>query len=377
MDLQFSFYKVGKTVTASKMEALYLHNKTGLHPTWHFNDEKFGACDWTAEPPYDLAEIYRQRASQLRERYDYVVLFFSGGADSTNVLHTFINNNIQLDEILCFHTAKGSGQQLGPREQEIFRVALPEARRAQKINSKIKIREIDLTERIIEFYSEGKNRFDQIYQKNDFWTPNHMALIDLAKSVPDWKRIADAGQSICLLRAADKPRIFIDEKGYHCKFLDLLVNNSSSVNIFNNKLDFVDELFYYAGDMPAVIIKQSHVLKRYLESADENSFGLTKQRTPFHAKLINGTQYYMTEHCLHRLLYPTWDINTFSMGKHSLPMASPSDVWFFEKTKNDHTYRNYRMHLDAIKNMAGEYWAVNNEDIVCGLKGMWSRSYYL
>jgi len=44
--------------------------------------------------------LYALRARQLREKYDYLVLYFSGGADSTNILKTFIDNNIFLDEIV-------------------------------------------------------------------------------------------------------------------------------------------------------------------------------------------------------------------------------------------------------------------------------------
>ncbi|NBR23517.1 MAG: hypothetical protein EBU08_07045, partial [Micrococcales bacterium] len=85
------------------MEAIELHHKTGIHPTWNFNDEVFGTVDWTQEPSESLPELYRQRAEQIRSEYDYVVLCYSGGADSTNILTTFLNNDIKLDEIMMYH----------------------------------------------------------------------------------------------------------------------------------------------------------------------------------------------------------------------------------------------------------------------------------
>ena len=93
---RFGYYTVGTFKTYSKLMAILEHEKTGVHPQWHFNDEEFSAHDWKQEPQESLVELYRRRAQQIRDRYDYLVLFYSGGADSTNILQTFINNDIKL-----------------------------------------------------------------------------------------------------------------------------------------------------------------------------------------------------------------------------------------------------------------------------------------
>ena len=66
---KFGYYTVGEKKSYSKLEALGWGS-----PKWHFNDEIFSAIDWTIEPPFDLWELYKQRAKQIREQYDYVVL---------------------------------------------------------------------------------------------------------------------------------------------------------------------------------------------------------------------------------------------------------------------------------------------------------------
>jgi hypothetical protein len=55
--------------------------------------------DTTIEPDVSLAELYKTRALQLRESFDYLVLLYSGGADSHQVLMSFLNNGIFLDEV--------------------------------------------------------------------------------------------------------------------------------------------------------------------------------------------------------------------------------------------------------------------------------------
>jgi diphthamide synthase (EF-2-diphthine--ammonia ligase) len=52
--------------------------------------------------------LYDLRARQLREKYDYLILSYSGGADSHNVLMSFIKQGIHLDEIVVNTMEKGN-----------------------------------------------------------------------------------------------------------------------------------------------------------------------------------------------------------------------------------------------------------------------------
>ena len=65
----------------------YFHN----HIWENFNRELLGKIP--------LTQLYKERAQQLRDTYNYLVLHYSGGSDSHNILHTFLTNNIKLDEI--------------------------------------------------------------------------------------------------------------------------------------------------------------------------------------------------------------------------------------------------------------------------------------
>jgi hypothetical protein len=66
---------------------------------FNFSDNVFQKIDWTYEPEFSLDALYKIRAQQLRENFDYLVLMYSGGVDSHQVLNTFMKNNIHLDEI--------------------------------------------------------------------------------------------------------------------------------------------------------------------------------------------------------------------------------------------------------------------------------------
>jgi hypothetical protein len=97
---RLGYYRVGWKKIPNKTLALIEQKRTGYEIEWIFNDDVYGTIDWTVPIETPLMELYKRRAQQLREQYDYLVLYYSGGADSTNVLHAFMDNNIFIDEIV-------------------------------------------------------------------------------------------------------------------------------------------------------------------------------------------------------------------------------------------------------------------------------------
>jgi hypothetical protein len=74
--------------------------RSGNPCKFYYYDDVFSKLDWSAEPRESLAELYKQRAQQIRDQYEHVVLCYSGGIDSTTMLETFYYNGIHIDEIL-------------------------------------------------------------------------------------------------------------------------------------------------------------------------------------------------------------------------------------------------------------------------------------
>lgn len=95
------YYQIGNYKTYSKVEAAALAKGDFNKIHFNFLDSTFQNLSW--QRPLDLwDQLMKRRCIQLREKYDYLCLWFSGGWDSTTVLDTFIKNNIQLDEIAIY-----------------------------------------------------------------------------------------------------------------------------------------------------------------------------------------------------------------------------------------------------------------------------------
>jgi hypothetical protein len=67
---------------------------------FYYHDDVLTKVDWKSEPTETLETLYHERAKQIRDDYEYVILCYSGGNDSSNVLETFYYNNIHIDEIV-------------------------------------------------------------------------------------------------------------------------------------------------------------------------------------------------------------------------------------------------------------------------------------
>ena len=73
---KLGYYQVGAQKYYSKPLALIEGTKQNIHPEWRFNHSILGNYNWQIEPTADLRELYRQRAQQLRDKYDYLKLEF-------------------------------------------------------------------------------------------------------------------------------------------------------------------------------------------------------------------------------------------------------------------------------------------------------------
>ena len=129
---------------------------------FYFHDHIFKKIDWTIEPEFSLQELYRMRAQELRDEYDYLLLSFSGGSDSLEILHGCLKNNIFLDEVQVTNFEKAlekldfqqvmKDPDLGYfAEYQLSAIPALTQLRLKSPNTKITI--IDATDRFVEEYA--------------------------------------------------------------------------------------------------------------------------------------------------------------------------------------------------------------------------------
>ena len=152
------------------IETMLLNKDYNGNITFHFGDSIFSKIDWSKSlDDISIDSLYKLRATQLREKYDYLAVAFSGGSDSTQILQTFLKNNIFIDEIVCVNYDKladsvdSSNFQKNKDLQQIleFRyAAMPILKKFKDTKTKISI--IDSTDDIIKEYNGKQQSYKPI-----------------------------------------------------------------------------------------------------------------------------------------------------------------------------------------------------------------------
>ena len=265
MKKEIGYYKVNDKIFGNKFDAVMYAQQTGATLSWWFFDEQLNSLDWKKEPDLSLDELYKLRAQQIRNQYDYIVVFCSGGADSTNVIKTFINNNIKVDEIIALAPMSGLQNYNFNRTDISENNTISETKFAlfpllndiASSNPNIKITINDFFEEMTS-YKEEDWLFNSCGNIVTVLT-SHFTDVYKFKHIDE---LIQKGKRIGLVYGTDKPLIRIGPEG---QLSFVLID--AGVNYLNmpaeRELPSVDRvLFYWTPDLPEIMIKQSHVVAK-------------------------------------------------------------------------------------------------------------------
>ena len=353
---KLGFYKVNNLTFDQKIQAILEANKTRCDIEWYFNDDIYNKLDWKVEPVLDLLSYYRLRAQQIRDQYDYVIVMASGGADSTNVVYSFLKNGIHIDEIIAAAPLSGlsnydwNDKDFSPEntisETKFAQMPLLQEIKTNYPNVKITIHD----------YFE-----DMLQYKTDEWIFDASSHINLsvAKHKLDKfshiKNLAESGKKIAKVYGIDKPVICRTKSGdLYSVFIDQIIQVPQYKSVRENYSNLETVLFYYTPDMPDLTLKQSHVLAKWLylpenRVAKNTMWDLGNEKTMFLEKRMS-----IHSRLTAKSLYPLLeDRNVFQADKSHSGMAFiPFDNWFVKlhsETKlMDHLRSDSRAFLSKI-----------------------------
>jgi hypothetical protein len=378
---RFGYYTVNGTKTYSKVEAIELHKLTGHHPHWNFNEDVFSMYNWQIEPTKSLEQLYAERAWNIRNHYDYVVLCYSGGADSDNILDTFVRNQIPFDEILTFNYHELDSSTDNNFHAEQFRVSYPKINQLKQQGLVFKHRAFDLSNLAFNILTTDYLESDIAYYQNHSFGASHYARQRIREHDPELKKLIDSGKSVVFVWGAEKPRLFIDQGRYCVKFQDIVdfCCNTRS-RILNHEWEH-DELFYWDPSCCDLICKQAHTIMNFLKHHPVDvRFGksLQEEKIYFMKDLQqkfnqSPTQALVGRQILDALIYPYWDPFTFTVGKSTTPILSPRDTPWYKDQVLSKKLKKCVQHLKSLDN----YWHNDVNDISKGLKNQISPPYFL
>ena len=368
---KFGHYYAGDLKSFSKLEAFEWSKRFGTKFGWNFNEEFYDTIDWKKEPLEPLEELYKNRCVQIRNNYDYVVLWYSGGADSSNILDYWLKNNIKLDEIAIYWNYGTTKNANNIVNAEIFNVVLPKIKQLQKQGYDFKINLINYPDYLNETLNFLKNNTE--YYLNRFTAINAPIRHLLRHFVKDWKKIIDSGKKMVFVYGYDKPMIGYENNKHYVVFQDGCSN--SYYNQYFYKHGWFEEYFYWTPDYYKILLKQSHEILKFIKSCHHPMFYI---RHPYKKEGYYGFGYnsklnmYLSEKSAKKIIYPTWNDETFSIGKSWFNSTfSKRDLWFTENNNKEVSLYN------AISHDLLSKYSLDKKNLSNSLLPCFSKKYYL
>lgn len=349
METNSGYWHVNEKYFFDKRECLIYATEIRNHNvSFHYFDDVYQSIDWSTEPEKTLEQLYCDRARQLREKYDYLIVQFSGGSDSMNILDTFLNNNIPIDEIVThypvsainklYHTFDINNSTNKNLIFEYKTSAEPKLKKIAQSHPEIKISVLDYTDRAIELCVNELMHITPLSGVNN--SPSlagHNMLGELMRTRSDtYGRVA-------AISGIDKPRMgYNPNTGVIGTWFDDISTpwNNYSGDPFNGFKPRI-EYFYYTLDMLDIWKKQCIIMKRLMEPI-VRSDPRPEIYSQLHYRSFKNNEVFRIHHnFFKKTLYSGWDTTIFQAGKPSGYWYAEAAQWFFDSDLTDQRTKEY------------------------------------
>ena len=354
---KLGYYSVDGLEFESKLKACFYAQQKNSEVKWHFNNEVFDRYDWHIEPPESLDELYDRRTRQLREEYDYIMISYSAGADSHNIVESFLRQGLHIDEIIVntMDKASKSFTIVDPNNKDPKNAAaehalqtMPRLKEIEKRSPRTTITVLDLTDHLFESWLV-KGDASWIEDKREGLNPLNVTRFNYIH-FSDVRKRFDKSKKLALVLGVEKPRTFIHTNNkFFIRFTDRATNIITIENHIKDYDNAVVEYFYWAPESAPIIAKQGHIIKRYVELNPH------LQQYWFHKNLTADIYRQMHERILRPLLYSTWNNNWYQADKATLDWYSEFDAWWIEGYKGTKEHNIWLEGINYVKENAKNF----------------------
>ena len=349
MNKKLGYYVCDGQEFNSKINCAIYATKSNKPMSWVFNNDAFDRYDFSQEPSETLDALYDRRAREIREKYDYVVLSYSGGSDSHNILMSFYRQGLHIDEVISNWVFEASKK---------FTIINSLVDDAWNQNAEYELHTKDRLQWIYDHMPKTKvTLYDcskQIYSyfnkaKEPTWVTDHVEPLNPAATqrynplqIKDIRNRIDKEDSIGFVVGVDKPLSLIVDKKMYLRLRDKTANIIPS-SIYTSEYDNTTvEYFYWAPESCAMLAKQGHTMLKYLNTNKQYQLIWT----PSQVENFRAAQ----ETLMRNIVYTTWDEESaFQTNKPTHDWYSELDYWFIEQFKNTPAGRNWQAGVDYVE----------------------------
>lgn len=354
------YYCVGDQIYYNKLEALYYATKINQLPTWVFHDDVYSKLDWTQRPPGTLTQLYKERAQQIRDEYDYVIVHFGGGMDSWTVLDSFLSNGIHVDEVYTrwpraerkYMDANTNNTHESNLGSEYEYATLPVLENIKKNFPNTYIYIDDISEAFHTEFKESvllaSNNFQSMgtYYRHGRKSDRELAL-------------SNTNKKIAVVLGHDKTCVSLSDNKWSAYFVDVGMGSDKDLSRKN-------EFFYWSPKFPLIPVLQAHCLIDQITRQD-----LSHKAGPIGpiGSSDNMRKLYATA------CYPNYNINTFQAGKPLGTLLRASESWISQY--NPDYFKSWQWNVNQLINGIDKKYLKKRSNITVGINFNNSREYFI
>lgn len=376
-------YKVGQQEFSNKLNAIYYASATNQDVEWNFYNDQYSKYDWTVEPDQTLDQLYKQRAQELREQFDYIVVLASGGADSRNVVYSFLKNGIKIDEIIGSVPLEGAkNYDFNDRDtshrntvSETVFAQLPFLEEIRKDYTQQKITIHDYFQDLVDFQTD-----DWLIRCGEWLHPSSAARYSFDR-LTHLKKVAESGKKVAFIYGIDKPLVFTTVVGgvkrAHALLSDLPLNVMRPP--FKEDFENVHNIPFYLGPDPAISIKQCHILRREVLAPNIAIASLFKPwpEDPNLSSLDKRKRHSKYERAIIPFIYPETYRPIFQAEKPENIFLGEHDDWLYKLHKRTRMVELIKVDTQLFsRSIKDKYFNIDNTGFKNGFK-TFTKSYFV
>ena len=321
-------WSVGDKIFYVKREALeYASSIPGAPVVYKYFNSVWENFDRKKLGKMALNELYRMRAQQIRDRYDWVTLNYSGGSDSHNILVSFLKNNIKLDLVYVNWPMKTVNN------KKVY-TANTQDRSASNILSEwdyaieptLKWLAANRPEVQVEIGDWSENLDEKQYNEDNFLAAStYWGAGSLFRNLNESKitrQKVDQGLRVADVFGFDKPHLYLhpDDVTVSMFFHDAAFQTATNAT-------GTFEPFYWSPDFPELAFEMAYSNFQYYNAHPEERKYIRSSPMRVSREVTNE---FNNDLCRKLCYTDSWNLNTFQAGKPYAGTRTDRDFWIYE-----------------------------------------------